>query len=163
MMQMPNLRKHRIAPEGENSLSLTGEIDILSIATISFTSELSEHPVEHIFDGRAGRGATRWVGFECGKPERVELTFDTPQAISTIVFGAEELQHERRQEVRIEISTDSGRKYRQILMQQFNFSPWGATYQHEELQVELFNVTNLRLIVQGGAHRQSLTTLRLFK
>jgi hypothetical protein len=42
---------------------------------------------------------------------------------------------ERTQEVRIEVSQDEGRTYRQILIQQFNFSPSGSTYQHEEQQL----------------------------
>jgi len=162
-MPMRNLRKHRIDASADHPSISDREIDVLEVATISFSSELSEHPIEPMFDGRSGSGATRWVGVERGKAEQVELVFDTPQSISRIVFDAEELLQERRQEVRIEVSKDGGRKYRQILMQQYNFSPGGATYQHEEMQVELSSITNLRLIVGGGPHRQSLTALRLFR
>ena len=159
---MRNLRKRRIEMGKEEVPSSATEIDVMAVATISFSSESSEHPIEHMFDGHSGRGATRWVGVQVGKTEQVELAFDVPQSISRITFDAEELQHERRQEVRIEVSKDGGRKYRQILMQQYNFSPGGATYQHEEMQVDLSSITNLRLLV-GGPNRQSLTALKLFR
>src|SRR5258706_12449405 len=35
-------------------------------------------------------------------------------------------------EVRVEVSEDGGRSYRQILVQEYSFSPGGATYQREE-------------------------------
>jgi hypothetical protein len=35
---------------------------------------------------------------------------------------------ERTQEIRVEVSEDGGRTYRQIVVQEYTFSPRGATY-----------------------------------
>jgi hypothetical protein len=66
--------------------------------------------------------------------ERIVLEFDRPQTISRLVYEVEEPARERTQEVRIEMSEDGGRSCRQILVQEYNFSPGGATYQREELR-----------------------------
>ena len=53
----------------------------------------------------------------------------------------EETTRERTQEVRVEASEDGGQSYRQILVQEYNFSPGGATYQREEQRFNLRQVT----------------------
>ena len=60
---------------------------------------------------------------------------------------------------------DGGQSYRQILVQEYNFSPGGATYQREEQHFNLRQVTNLRLTIvpnKSGSGTATLTTLRLF-
>ena len=72
---------------------------------------------------------------------------------------------ERTQEVRVEVSEDSGRSYRQILVQEYNFSPGGATCQREEQRFNLEKITHLRLTVvpnKKGSGMATLTSLRLF-
>jgi hypothetical protein len=93
------------------------------------------------------------------------IEFDRPQAISRLVYEVEETMRERTQEVRVEVSEDGGRSYRQILVQEYNFSPGGATYQREEQRVNLRQVTHLRLTIvpnKSGSGTATLTTLRLF-
>src|SRR5437764_13960485 len=71
---------------------------------------------------------------------------------------------QRTQEVRVEVSEDGGRSYRQILVQEYNFSPGGATYQREDQRVNLRQVTHLRLTIvpnKSGSGTATLTTLRL--
>ena len=60
-----------------------------------------------------------------------------PQAISRLVYEVEEAMRERTQEVRVEASDDGGRTYRQILVQEYNFSPRGATFQREDQRFDL--------------------------
>ena len=57
------------------------------------------------------------------------MEFDKPQILSRLVYEVEEGKRERTQEVRVEVSEDGGRAYRQILVQAYNFSPAGANYQ----------------------------------
>jgi hypothetical protein len=45
----------------------SAELDIIAIATALVTSEDPEHPIENAFDGRRGRGATRWVAGSLGE------------------------------------------------------------------------------------------------
>ena len=82
------------------------------------------------------------------------------------MYEAEEPARERTQEVRIEVSEDGGRSYRQILVQEYNFSPGGATYQREELRFNLHGVTHLRSDdcpeQERFRHGGFLTALRLF-
>jgi hypothetical protein len=46
------------------------------------------------------------------------LEFDHPQQISCLVYEVEECWQERTQEVRVEVSSDHGRTYRQVLVQE---------------------------------------------
>jgi len=63
------------------------------------------------------------------------------------------------------VSTDGGRAYRRILVQEYTFSPRGATFEREDLRLELVNITHLRLTVVPNKHGSGvakLTSLRLF-
>jgi hypothetical protein len=67
--------------------------------------------------------------------------------------------------VRVEVSEDQGRTYRQILVQEYNFSPAGATYQREEQWLNLRQASHLRLTIvpnKNGSGAATLTSLRLF-
>src|SRR5690349_19585355 len=67
--------------------------------------------------------------------------------------------------VRVEVSDDGGRRYRQILVQEYNFSPRGATYQRQEQRLDLPRVTHLRLTIvpnKRGSGTASLTAIGLF-
>jgi hypothetical protein len=95
--------------------------------------------------------------------EHIVVEFDRPQAISRLVYEVEETVRERTQEVRVEVSEDGARTYRQILVQEYNFSPRGATYQREEQRLDLHRVTHLRLTIvpnKNGSSTATLTALR---
>src|SRR5438045_9130655 len=79
--------------------------------------------------------------------EHIVLEFDQPQAIARLVYEVEEATRERTQEIRVEVSEDGGRTYRQILVQEYTFSPGGATYQREDQRFNLHGVTHLRLTI----------------
>jgi hypothetical protein len=97
--------------------------------------------------------------------EQIVVEFDHPQTISRLVYEVEETIRERTQEVRLEVSEDGGRTYRQLLVQEYTFSPRGATYQREEQRLKLHQVSHLRLTIvpnKNGSGTATLTTLRLF-
>lgn len=140
-------------------------IDLLACATILYSSEDSDHPIEHLFDGRSGRGATHWSSARESTAEEIVLEFDHPVHVTRVIFDAEERATERTQQVTMEFSSDGGKTYRGGFVQEYTFSPNGATYQREELSFNPRTVTHLRFIVtpnKGGAGRASLTSLRLF-
>jgi hypothetical protein len=120
------LRKRQLTADGPAGASVAGELDIVSCATIAFTSENPAHPVEHLLDGSSGPGATRWTGARADTIEEILVEFDQPQILSRLVYEVEEATRERTQEVRVEVSADGGRTYRQILVQEYNFSPSGS-------------------------------------
>ncbi len=147
------------------SASSADEIDIASCGTIAYSSEDSAHPVEHLLDRRDGPGGSRWVSARPDVTEQILIEFDRPQVISRLLYDVEELGRERTQEIRVEVSEDEGRTYRQILVQEYTFSPGGATYQHEEQRFSPVRVSHLRLTIvpnKNGSGPATLTTLRLF-
>ena len=165
MTDIPRLRKRPIEAEAAASGRAANEIDIVGRATISYSSEDPAHPVDNLLDGRSGPGATRWTSARFDTIEHVVLEFDQPQTISRLVYEVEEATRERTQEVRVEVSEDGARTYRQILVQEYNFSPRGATYQREEQRLDLDRVTHLRLTIvpnKNGSGTATLTALRLF-
>jgi hypothetical protein len=165
MTDTSRLRKRPLEAEAATSARAAGEIDIAGCATIAYSSEDPAHPVEHMLDGRNGPGATRWVSTRPDTVEHIVIEFDRPQPVSHLLYEVEETLRERTQEVRLDVSEDGGQSYRQILVQEYNFSPRGATYQREEQRFNLRQVTHLRLTLvpnKSGSGTASITALRLF-
>jgi hypothetical protein len=160
----PDVRKRRLGAAG-GADPAPGALDLARLAVVAYSSEDPAHPVERLLDGRAGPGGSRWAAAVPDEPAQLVIEFDRPQAIARLVFEAEEAERERTQAVRVEASADGGRTYRQVLVQEFTFSPRGATFQREDLRLDLVGVDRLRLTIvpnKGGSGTATLTTLRLF-
>lgn len=158
------LRKH-IAPTPPQAAPLgtePGGMDISALATVLVTSESSDHPVDHLFDGRNGPGGTRWVASVDGEQTLI-LAFDAPQTIREVGLETEESYASRTQVLTLSLSPDGGRTYREIVRQEFNFSPPGTTFEREVWSVPAARVTHLRVAIKpdkGGApSRATLTSL----
>jgi hypothetical protein len=159
------LRKRQLEAGGARSACAADEVDIASCATIAYSSEDPAHPVEHLLDGRSGPGVTRWISARPDVIEQIVVEFDRPQTISRLMYEAEEAVRERTQEVRVEVSKDGGQTYFQVLIQEYTFSPRGATYQREEQRLNLYQLSHLRLTIvpnKDGSGTATLTSLRLF-
>lgn len=159
------LQKRQLKPDQAASAGAANEIDIANCATIAYSSEDPAHPVEYLLDSRSGPGATRWCSARPDVTELLVLEFDRPQAISRLLYEVEEAERERTQEVQVEVSEDRGRTYRQILVQEYTFSPGGATYQREEQRLNVHQASHLRLTIvpnKNGSGTATLTALRLF-
>jgi hypothetical protein len=139
-------------------------MDVSALATAEVTSESADHPVENAFDHRRGPGGSRWVAASTGQQTLI-LTFDVPQTIQQILLEVEEPRQSRTQELQLAVSQDGGKAYRELVRQQFNFSPMGSTFEREEWTVQVREVTHLRLCITpdkaGGPSLASLTTLAL--
>ena len=136
-------------------------LDLERLAQVEVTSEETGHPVESTLTTGGGPG---WLAGEPGE-QTIRLLFDEPQALRHIQLVFEEEKRERTQEFVLRWSGDSGRFYREILRQQYTFSPPGATREVEDYVVNLHGVTELELrivpdITKGNA-QASLTLLRL--
>ena len=144
--------------------STPDEIDIAAGATVLVTSESAEHPVDHAFDGRRGPGGTRWVAGEPGEQTLI-LAFDAPQSIRRVALEVEEPEVARTQELQLAVSTDGGRTYRELLRQEYNFSPPETTFEREDWAVPAGGVTHLRLQIRpdkgGKPCRAAITSLVL--
>ena len=86
-----------------------GAIDVARVATLAYLSEDPAQPVEHLLDGRAGPGGSRWAAARLDEAAQLVIEFDAPQTIGRLVDEAEETERERTPEVRVEASTDGAR------------------------------------------------------
>lgn len=159
------LRKRLLANDSANPAAFAGEIDIARHAVLAYSSDDPDHPIENLIDGHYGRGSTFWAGAKPNTTERIVVEFDRPQSVSCMIYEVEESSCERTQEVRVEVSSDGGRTYRQVLVQEYTFSPAGATFQREEQRLSLPSITHLRLTIvpdKHGSGPAKLNSLRLF-
>lgn len=158
------LRKQILQNESAGPAPRPEEMVIADIATVLVTSEAEDHPIDNAFDGRRGPGGSRWIAAGPG-PQRVILAFDRPQTIRKIRMEVEEPEVSRTQEVEVSVSRDGGHTYRDLVRQEFNFSPPGTTFEREEWSVAAEGVTHLRLSIKpdkaGRPCRATLTTLAL--
>ena len=164
MTERSPVRKRPLTPDTATAGSAADEIDIAGCAMIAYSSEDPTHPVENLLDGLFGPGGTRWISARPDTSEHIVVEFDRPQTISRLVYEVEETMREHTQEVRVEASDDGGRVYRQILVQEYNFSPRGASFQREELRFDLRRITHLRFTIvpnKSGSGTASLITLCL--
>lgn len=136
-------------------------LDLGRLAQVEITSEESGHPVESALTAGAGPG---WLAGETGE-QTIRLLFDEPQALRQIQLVFEEQSRERTHEFVLRWSGDGGRSYREILRQQFTFSPPGTTREVEDYTLNLQSVTvlELRIVpdISRGDARASLILLRL--
>jgi hypothetical protein len=120
-----------------------------------------DYPVESALIPGTGLG---WRAAQPGE-QTIRLLFDEPHRIKRIRLVFHEDEQERTQEFVLRWSPDGGQSYREILRQQYNFSPPGAADEVENYDVDLDGVTALELIIvpdiSGGSARASLAQLRL--
>jgi hypothetical protein len=158
------MRKQVLTPQASTAAPVPGELDLGTLATVAVTSEAADHPVENAFDHRRGPGGSRWIAATPGE-QTIVLAFDAPQNLRHISLEVEETQNSRTQELHLAVSHDAGNTYRELLRQEFTFSPSGAMFEREEWTVAADHVTHLRLSLKpdkgGGPCLASLTTLSL--
>lgn len=156
------MRKRLLTSQPEPSAATVERKDIPAIATVLMTSEVADHPIENLFDGRGGPGGSRWVAAEPGE-QTVVLVFDTPQTIRTIGLEIEEREASRTQELQVAISRDGGRTYDELIRQEYTFSPPGTTFERERWSVSVDGITHLRLVIRPDkgdrTRRATLTSL----
>ena len=136
-------------------------LDLQRLAQVELTSEEAAHPIEAALTPSAGPG---WRAAQAGE-QTIRLLFDELQKVRRIQLLFQEDQEARTQEFVLRWSPDSGRSYREIVRQQFNFSPPSMTREFEDYAVDLAGVTALELRIvpdiSGGDARASLAELRI--
>jgi hypothetical protein len=141
------IRKRVLRRDHEaKNLSKPDGLNVGELATVWITSEASDYPIDNVFDGTRGPGATRWLAAEPGLQTLI-LEFDEPQIVREIELESEEREAPRTQELSLSVSSGRGTGYRELLRQEFNFSPSGATFEKEAWTVEAKGVTHLRLSI----------------
>src|SRR5208283_3822215 len=141
------LRKQIIKATPAHSVSQPGEIDVAAVATVQVTSEAPDHPIDFAFDPQRGPGSNRWIAGEPGE-QTVILAFDAPQTIRHVLLEVEEPEAPRTQELQLSLSCDGGKTYRELVRQEYNFSPPTTTFEREDWTVTAESVTHLRLVIK---------------
>ena len=94
-------------------------IDVERVAIVELTSEDKDYPIESAFVSEDARG---WRAAAPGS-QTIRLVFDQPQRLKHISLVFEENETARTQEFVLRWSSDSGSSFREIVRQQWNFSP----------------------------------------
>jgi hypothetical protein len=156
------MRKRQMTPIPLDVPSLDkGWLDLDREAVVEVTSEEKEYPVE-----AALLAGETWGWRAAGSgTQTIRLIFDKPQRLARIALVFEEIETDRTQEFVLRWSADGGRSFREIVRQQWNFSPPSSIREAEEYQVGLSDVTVLELVIvpdiSRGSARASLKSLRM--
>ncbi len=156
------MRKRLITPIPQDAPPRDeGWLDLDGAAVVEVTSEEKDYPVESALVSGEMRG---WRAASPGT-QTIRLLFDQPQRLSRISLVFEETETERTQEFVLRWSPDGGRSFREIVRQQWNFSPLSTIREVEDYRVDLSDVTVLELVIvpdiSRGTARASLKNLRL--
>src|SRR6266568_9619605 len=138
-----------------------GWLDLNAAAVVEVTSEDKDYPVESALLSGETQG---WRAASPGT-QAIRLLFDQPQRLRRISLAFEENEIRRTQEFVLRWSPDSGRSFREIVRQQWNFNLPNSMRESEEYQVGLSDVTVLELVIvpdiSRGSARASLKSLRV--
>src|SRR5438094_7478137 len=94
-------------------------LDLDGAAVVEVTSEEKDYPVESALVPGEMRG---WRAADPGT-QAIRLIFHQPQKLRRISLAFEENEIKRTQEFVLRWSPDGGRSFREIVRQQWNFSP----------------------------------------
>ena len=155
------MQKRLVDAREQRSVTEESWLDLEAMAEVELTSEDPARPIEGALlpNGQAG-----WRAAEPGS-QSIRLLFHQPQRLRRIRLRFDETAAERTQEFALSWSPDGGRSSRDIVRQQYTFSPASSTTEVEDLNVDLPAVTALELTIipdqgRGQAHA-SLSEWRL--
>jgi hypothetical protein len=148
------------APQGIQSHD-EGWLDLDRAGVVEVTSEDKDYPVESALVSGEMLG---WRAAESGT-QTIRLIFDEPQRLKRIALVFEEIQTQRTPAFVLQCSGDGGRSFREIVRQQWNFSPPNSIREVDEYRVELSGVSVLALVIvpdiSRGSAPASLKSFRL--
>jgi uncharacterized protein (DUF736 family) len=155
--------RKRIITQGTHGIMPPDEdwLDLENLAQAELTSEDASHPIEAALKPGVGSG---WRASEPGQ-QTVRLLFDKPLLVKRVYLVFHEDEQQRTHEFVVRWSSDGGRSYREIVRQQYNFSPPDNTREIEDYEVDLVGLTELEISISpdmsGGSAWASIAELRL--
>jgi hypothetical protein len=156
------MRKRIVGPlqAQQRGQSDQGWFDLEQIATVDVTSEDPRFPIEYAFRSDDGPG---WRASQPGE-QQIRIIFDKPISVHYIELRFHEADLERTQEFVLRWSSESGGAAREIVRQQWNFSPTGSTTEMEQYAVNLDAVSVLELAIRPDLHRpEAVASLALWR
>ena len=138
------MRKRQISPTPP-SAPPSGQawLDVEHRALVEVTSEENGYPIESALLGGENQG---WRAAYPGT-QTIRLIFDEPQYLRRVWLDFKDSENTRTQEFVLRWSPDGGDSFREIVRQQWNFSPPESVQEIEDYTVELSDVTVLELII----------------
>lgn len=157
------MRKSLLSPIGSSSAAPGLErLDLEQVARVEVSSEAEGYPVEGALlkDVQGG-----WRASEPGI-QTIRLLFDPPQTIQVIRLVFKEKEFARTQEFVLRWLPQRTSAWKDVVRQQWNFSPPTTENEYEEYNVDLPSAAGLELSVRpdisGGDTRASLESLQLW-
>ena len=135
-------------------------LDLEAICVAEVTSEDPNFPIESALTVKGRHG---WRAAETGE-QVIRLVFDRPTPLHRIRLEFSESEVERTQEFTLRWAP-TGEAFREIVRQQWNFSPLGSTTEVEDYRVALDSVSIIELTLKPDLRPDrglaSLTAWRL--
>ena len=118
-------------------------LDLEETARVEVTSEDPDFPIEDALSAGEGSG---WRAAEKGE-QIIRIVLDNARTLRRIRLEFSETGIERTQEFTLRWSDAAG-TFREIVRQQWTFSPQGSTSEVEDYQVQLKNLSVLELTLK---------------
>ena len=135
-------------------------LDLEEIARVEVTSEDPNFPIEAALAAGEGSG---WRAAKKGK-QIIRIALDNPRTLRRIRLEFSETEIERTQEFTLRWSDEAAGPFREIVRQQWNFSPQGSTSEVEDYQVNLDSVSVLELALKPDlAPNKAFATLTAWR
>jgi hypothetical protein len=132
-------------------------LNVEKLAVVEVSSEDDAFPIESALLPNNGSG---WRASRPGK-QIIRLLFDSPHRLQWVRLHFEEFETERTQEYVLRWSEDNGQSFHEVIRQQWNFSPEGATSEIEDYHLDLSAVTILELsIIPDISGRKAFASLK---
>jgi hypothetical protein len=137
--------------------------DLERIARVEISSEDPQFPIEHALGKKVTTG---WRAAETG-PQLIRLHFDEPMNIKRLQLHFVDTAAERSQE--FAVYAGSGPELKEVVRQQWSFSPHGSTEEIEDYTVNLSGITTIEVRIdpdrshdpKQSQHYASLQSLKL--
>jgi hypothetical protein len=137
--------------------------DLERIARVEISSEDEQFPIEHALGKKVTTG---WKAATTG-PQLIRLHFDEPLNIKRLQLHFVDKSAERAQE--FAVYAGSGAELKEVVRQQWSFSPYGSTEEVEDYTVNLSGITTLEVRIdpdrshdpKQSQHYASLLSLKL--
>jgi hypothetical protein len=156
------MRKRLLAPSRPGDSQAQHKwLDLERIASVEVTSEAEGYPIEGALLSDSQQG---WRAATSG-PQIIRLLFDHPLSIQLIRLVFTEKEWPRTQEFVLRWLPQGTQAWKDIVRQQWNFSPPHTVEEREEYKLELVSAAALELTItpdiSHGETRASLEKLQL--
>jgi hypothetical protein len=155
------MRKRLIAANRPASPPAPAEwLRLDEVAEVEISSEDAAYPIEGALVPGQNSG---WRAAVPGS-QTIRLLFASPQRVRRIQIDFVETSAQRTQEYLLRWSGDGGQSFHEIVRQQWNFSPQGASAESEDHRVDLAAVTVLELIITPDlGHGPAVASMARFR